>query len=156
MRQGKLVDTPFAGECSDFVEMLDDPDNPELLRFSGRRSDAQTRCRSHQATKSDRKVAGKSFQSELGVSTLSGSHLGRSRDLDSVPLLLYALTDPDKTIVLEADAALRFISRKFRALVYPQNLRKLICSRQKSMERMVPSDSPQCAVIRLSLANNSR
>ena len=45
--------------------------------------------------------------------------LGTARDLDSVPVLLYALTDPDVRVVQEADAALRFISRKFHGVGLP-------------------------------------
>jgi hypothetical protein len=39
--------------------------------------------------------------------------LSKVRDFDNVPVLLYALTDPDLRIVREADKGLRFISRKF-------------------------------------------
>jgi hypothetical protein len=39
--------------------------------------------------------------------------LGKRRDLDSVPALLYALTDPDPAVVREARDSLRRISRRF-------------------------------------------
>jgi len=39
--------------------------------------------------------------------------LGRSGKMDYVPSLLYALTDPDRRIVLEARDGLRFIARRF-------------------------------------------
>jgi hypothetical protein len=39
--------------------------------------------------------------------------LGRTGDLDYVPSLLYALTDPDAQVVLEARDGLQFISRNF-------------------------------------------
>ncbi|MBW3600181.1 MAG: hypothetical protein KY475_23275, partial [Planctomycetes bacterium] len=42
--------------------------------------------------------------------------LSRSGDFDQVPLLLYAMTDPDQRIVAAADEGLRFISRKFDGL----------------------------------------
>ena len=48
--------------------------------------------------------------------------LGKVRDLENVPVLLFALTDPDVRIVLEADKALRFVSRKFRGVGLPGDL----------------------------------
>jgi hypothetical protein len=39
--------------------------------------------------------------------------LGRTRDLDSAPLLIFCLNDQDLRVVKEARDALRFVSRKF-------------------------------------------
>jgi hypothetical protein len=50
---------------------------------------------------------------EPEVRLLSVRALGRTGNLDYVPTLLYALTDPDRRIVLEARDALQFISRNF-------------------------------------------
>ena len=40
--------------------------------------------------------------------------LGRSRQLDNVPTLIYALTDPDSQVVTAAIDAWRYISRQPR------------------------------------------
>jgi hypothetical protein len=45
--------------------------------------------------------------------------LGRVRNLDNAPVLIYALTDPDPRIVQEADKGLRFLSRKFDGVGLP-------------------------------------
>ena len=50
---------------------------------------------------------------EPEVRLLAVRALGRSGNLDYVPTLLYALTDPDEHVVLEARDGLRFISRNF-------------------------------------------
>jgi hypothetical protein len=50
---------------------------------------------------------------EPPVRLLAVRALGRSGNLDYVPTLLYALTDPDHRVVLEARNELRFISRSF-------------------------------------------
>lgn len=42
--------------------------------------------------------------------------LGKGRQLDDVPMLIYALSDPDPRVVVEARKALEFVSRKFRGL----------------------------------------
>ncbi len=47
--------------------------------------------------------------------------LGRSRDLDNVPALIYALSDPDPRVVREARDGLRRISRRFRGFGLPAN-----------------------------------
>ncbi|MFH1267142.1 MAG: HEAT repeat domain-containing protein [Planctomycetota bacterium] len=45
--------------------------------------------------------------------------LGKQRNLDHVPTLIYALTDPDPVVVREARNGLRRISRKFRGFGLP-------------------------------------
>ena len=45
--------------------------------------------------------------------------LSQRRDLDHVPLLLYALTDPDWRVVVEANGGLQLISRKFAGFGLP-------------------------------------
>jgi HEAT repeat protein len=47
--------------------------------------------------------------------------LGRTGNLDYVPSLLFALTDPDHRIVIEARNELRFISRNFNGIGPPDN-----------------------------------
>jgi HEAT repeat protein len=47
--------------------------------------------------------------------------LGQMRDLDYVPILLYAMTDPDKRVVREARDGLRFVSRRFNGFALPDN-----------------------------------
>ena len=44
---------------------------------------------------------------------LSVRALSRTGELDYVPTLIYALTDPDPHVVREADTGLRFVSRRF-------------------------------------------
>ena len=45
--------------------------------------------------------------------------LGASGDMENVPTLIFALTDPDAQIVLEARDGLRRISRKFSGFGLP-------------------------------------
>ena len=47
--------------------------------------------------------------------------LGRQRNLDNVPVLIYALTDPDPVIVREARDALRRLSRKLDGFGLPDD-----------------------------------
>ena len=52
---------------------------------------------------------------------LAARALGRTGNLDYVPTLLYALTDPDRRVVLEARNELRFISRNFDGIGPPDD-----------------------------------
>ena len=49
------------------------------------------------------------------------SRSGTTGNLDYVPTLLYALTDPDTRVVLEARNELRFISRNFDGIGPPDD-----------------------------------
>ncbi len=55
------------------------------------------------------------------VRLLAVHALGRTGNLDYVPTLLYALTDPDRRVVLEARNELRFISRNFDGIGPPDD-----------------------------------
>lgn len=56
---------------------------------------------------------------EPPVRRLAVRALGRTGNLDYVPTLLYALTDPDREVVLEARDALEFVSRRFEGFGPP-------------------------------------
>jgi hypothetical protein len=56
---------------------------------------------------------------EPPVRRLAVRALGRTGNLDYVPTLIYALTDPDRDVVLEARDALQFVSRRFEGFGPP-------------------------------------
>jgi hypothetical protein len=58
---------------------------------------------------------------EPEVRVLAARALARGGDLDYVPTLLYAMTDPDHRVVIEARNGLQFISRKFEGFGPPDN-----------------------------------
>jgi len=65
--------------------------------------------RAAQLTRLERLVRAGKFQPRfVAVKTLS-----RIRDLDRVPALIYALSDPDPRIIQQSRTGLRFISRNF-------------------------------------------
>jgi hypothetical protein len=120
-RNGKVVETPLGGSVEEILAIIEDPNNPELKRLaeSGQSIplDSDVTKRSGQVTRLRSLVSAGSYESRLvAVKTLS-----KVRDLDNVPVLLFALTDPDVRIVLESDKALRAISRKFRGVGLPDD-----------------------------------
>ena len=112
-RNGKIVQTPLAGSVDELLAVIEDPANAELSRLAESRAaialDGDVTKRAGQIERLRSLVSAGTFESRLvAVRTLA-----KVRDLDNVPILLYALTDPDIRIVREADRGLRFISRKF-------------------------------------------
>jgi len=109
---GKLVETPLSGSVDELLSLIEDENNPELadLASSDRsiRLDPEIGRRSGQLERLRALVRAESADARL----VAVRSLGAARELDSVPQLLYALTDPDVRVVLEADKSLRFISRK--------------------------------------------
>jgi len=82
-----------------------------------------------------------------GARLLSVRALAQLRDLDYVPTLLYAMTDPDKRVVRQARDGLRFVSRRFGGFGLPDNFtdtqRYDALDRWKDWYRRVRPDAPQ-------------
>jgi hypothetical protein len=125
-RDGKVVETPLAGSIDELLAIIEDPDNPQLSRLAAAGEvvelSGDVTKRSGQITRLRALVSAGSFESRL----VAVKMLSKVRDLDNVPVLLYALTDPisptnpDLRIVREADKGLRFISRKFAGVGLPE------------------------------------
>ena len=118
-RNGKVVATPLAGSAEELIRIIEDPNNPELSRLAEYGStltlDDDITKRSGQIARLRASVSAESFEARIvAVRTLS-----KVRELDNVPVLLYALTDPDIRVIREADKGLRFISRKFKGVGLP-------------------------------------
>ncbi len=113
IRGDKLVAPKITGDVEDLISMLEDEEgdkienmleNPDALSLSGLSG------------------AGRQFTARLIRILRSGSYkarivaartLGAQGNLDNVPILIYALTDGDPRVVMEARDGLRLIGRKF-------------------------------------------
>lgn len=119
---GKINQTPLEGSTEALLAILNDPNNAQLKRLA---ESAQNLQLSGDITKREGEIerlrklvsAGNNDQRKAAVALL-----GRSGSLDVVPSLLYALTDPDVNVVLEADRALRYISRKIGGVGLPEEM----------------------------------
>jgi hypothetical protein len=116
-RNGKLVETPLAGTVDELLSIIDDDSNPELSRMAESNQvvalDSDVTRRAGQITRLRNMVSAGAFETRL----IAVRSLAKVRDFDNVPVLLYALSDPDLRVVREADKGLRFISRKFEGVV---------------------------------------
>ena len=112
MKQGKVVSTPFQGTADSLLEILSDASHPDfdsVTQLEAIPLSRSSNARAQQQKRMQRLVHAESYQARLvAVKTLS-----KLRDLDNVPTLIYALSDPDQRVVKEARDALRFTGRKF-------------------------------------------
>lgn len=118
-RNGKLVsDTPLTGKIDDLLNILEDNKAGDLLDTDQPlQLDADITRRSGQITKLRAMVSAESFETRL----VAVRSLAQVRELDNVPVLLYALSDPDIRVVRVADRGLRFISRKLEGVMPIEN-----------------------------------
>ncbi len=116
---GKVIESPLGGSVEEILAIIEDPNNPELKRLveAGQSLplDSDVTKRAGQVARLRSLVAAGSYEARL----LAVKTLGKVRDLDNVPMLLFALSDGDVRVVLEADKGLRFVSRKFRGVGLP-------------------------------------
>jgi hypothetical protein len=111
MRNGQLIVEQVHTKVDELLSMIDEKDEAvldELARDPSQLVVEQVDERS--ARRLQQLVRG----GEPEVRLLAVRALGRSGNLDYVPSLLYALTDPDPRVVIEARNGLRFISRSFQ------------------------------------------
>src|SRR5262245_16105972 len=112
-RDGKILETPLAGTIDELMATLEKGNSAELERLAESSArwklDSDVTKRSGEIVRLRAIVSGGSYESRL----VAVRALARVREFDNVPILIYALSDPDMRIVREADKGLRFISRKF-------------------------------------------
>jgi len=119
MRNGQIVGTPFQGSTSVLLEILEDESHPDFdaLTRSSMRIASDPKARAIQEQQMRRLVRGESYEARMmAVQTLS-----KICNLDNVPSLIYALSDPDLRVSLAARDGLRFISRKFQGFGLKDN-----------------------------------
>jgi hypothetical protein len=122
-RDGRIVESPLAGNLDDLLNLLERGNADELQQLSELSSkvtlESDVKRRSGQIARLRALVSSGPYEARL----VAVRALSRIRDLDNVPLLIYALKDPDMRIVHEADRALRFISRKLEGVGLPEEPR---------------------------------
>jgi hypothetical protein len=118
MRNGQLIVEQVHTKVDQLLSMIDDGDEATL--------DELARDPSQLVVDQVDEQSARRFQQlvrggEPEVRLLSVRALSRTGKLDYAPTLLYALTDPDRRVVLEARNGLRFISRDFDGLGPPDD-----------------------------------
>ncbi|MHB8970360.1 MAG: HEAT repeat domain-containing protein [Pirellulaceae bacterium] len=113
LQGNRLVAPAITGEVADLIGMLEKDaaddiesllDHPDLLSLSGLKGEGR-----EYTARLARVIRTGSYQARLIATRV----LGRQGELDNVPILIFALTDPDPRIMREAQSGLRLTSRKY-------------------------------------------
>ena len=111
LRMGQVRQKPLAGPAEQLLAAIEDPGHPDYLRaVEGleEKVDSAPPANVSRLAERLRRLAGGDAP-EARAAELRA--LGRARDLDSVPLMLVALSDPDDDVFLAAEDALKFMTR---------------------------------------------
>lgn len=120
LRQGQVVDEKETPTIEELLALLEDADSLD---------DEDLQDLPHQLELSDDPAERAQQLARLKRLAISGSYearltavktLGRDRNLDHVPILIFALSDPDWRIQKAARDGLRFISRNFDGFGMPE------------------------------------
>ncbi len=116
LRGNQIVANQLHTKVDEMLSMVDDADQSRLDELARdptglivERVDAASARRLEQLVRGG----------EPAVRLLAVRALGRTGNLDYVPTLIYALTDPDRDVVIEARGALEFVSRRFEGFGPP-------------------------------------
>ena len=120
MRDGQVVTPQPTREFDDWLEIIEGAEDrkfdPDAL--PGKLSLCQDiDIRTNQLVRLRELVSNEDWS----VRRLVVKTLASARELDNVPALIYALTDPNHDVARSARDGLRFISRKFQGLGMPDN-----------------------------------
>lgn len=118
MRGGRVVVERVRTHVDELLTMLDDPDESLLDELA---RDPSNLVVDNVDEKSARRLQQLVRGGEPQVRLLAVRALARTGNLDYVPSLLYALTDPDQRVVLETRDGLQFMSRRFEGFGPPDD-----------------------------------
>ncbi len=119
--QGRVVAKPELGTLDKMLAAVGDPDNPDKQAVAEMLAELPVEETQVLASKYGQKLQQLVGASSPEARLAAVRALARSGSLDSVPVLIYALTDPDPVIMREARDGLRRISRKFRGFGLSDN-----------------------------------
>lgn len=117
MKDGKVVTPQMVREMDEWLEMLEGAEDKEFdpEAMEGMSLDDDLTQRTSQLERLRKLVSNEDWRARrVAVRTLA-----TARELDNVPILIYALTDKDSEVPMYARDGLRFISRKFKGFGMP-------------------------------------
>jgi hypothetical protein len=121
LRGGQVVSQPLAGPGQGLMTALQNVDSDDYDQavdaLADLPADAARQLVSQNAAKLREMVDGDSSDARLAAVQA----LAKSDNLDAVPTLIYALSDPDPSVVLAADDGLQRMSRRFHEVGLPEN-----------------------------------
>lgn len=118
MRNGRLVTEEKPTEIDKFLGMLDGEGSEQLDALVNDPTALQV---NNVGPEESRRLQQIVRSGDPTARILAVRALSKMRDLDYVPSLIFAMTDPDKRVVREARDGLRFVSRRFQGFGLEDN-----------------------------------
>ncbi len=115
MRGGQVSVRALSGPAEEMLRILDDPTNPNYLGAASAIEQLTLPRDPTEKEKLQTKLRELAGGEEPEARLAAVTALGKVRELDNVPVLIYALSDPDTRVVVSARRGLEFISRKVRS-----------------------------------------
>jgi hypothetical protein len=118
MQDGKVVPPQMVREMDEWLEMLEGAEDKDFdpNALSGMTLDDDLNERTSQLVRLRKLVSNEDWRARrVAVKTLAAA-----RELDNVPILIYALTDEDSEVPIYARDGLRLISRKLTGFGMPE------------------------------------
>jgi hypothetical protein len=132
LKQGRVVSRRLAGPATGLLEILNDPNHPDILYLADNLDQVnpdQAGLNAAQRAELDRVVESGSPEARL----IALRALARARDLDNVPRLIASLRDPDWRVVQEANAGLARMARRLGGFALPEQTDE--AAREKAIAR---------------------
>jgi hypothetical protein len=113
IKDGKIAVKALAGPAGDLLEIMEKPDDPRFLEAI--EGFGELVIKADDIMLSPHLVRLKKLAKSGSAEARAGAviALGKSRDLDYVPTLIYALEDEDERVMKAAWDGLKFVSRRF-------------------------------------------
>jgi hypothetical protein len=143
LQGGRLVVQQNPTELDQLLEMMEEGDDDQLDALLGNPAALEVTDVTPDAARRLQQIvrSGSPENRLLAVRALS-----KARQLDYVPALIFALTDPDRTVVREARDGLRRLSRNFEGLGpsdnFDENERQQAIVRWKAWYATIRPDAP--------------
>ncbi len=115
----KVLGSPIGGDIDSLLGLLADVDNPKFDNMVALPPELvlskNQKQRNSQVAKLEKVIRSGSFEARR----IAVQNLARAQGMDAVPILIFALSDPDETVMKAARDALRFVSRKINGFGLP-------------------------------------
>jgi len=123
-RNGRVEAVPVAKSFTDLMGILDDPTGDELAMIAALPDATEIKHDKAAYARNAARLRRMAEHEKYEVRVVAVRALARARDIENVPTLIYALSDPDWNVIKEARDGLRFVSRKFDGFGMKQGMSK--------------------------------
>lgn len=121
LKNGRVRSVPVAKDLPQLLQMLENPDEDELEFFAESIRKLDLSDPSMSPAQQRAALISLVKQKQAAVRIVAVRTLGSQGRMENVPALIFALTDPDPEVVLEANRGLKFISRKLEGYKLSKN-----------------------------------